>query len=123
MSTIGPTLHVRGEVHSNEDLVIAGRVEGNVHVQDGKLTIDTQGCIVGDVRGKHITIRGSVLGTVSGSERIELGASASVAGDLSANHVVLVDGACFSGHIDMNRRTIAAAVARHMAQQEPVGHR
>ena len=118
MSTIGPTLHVRGEVHSNEDLVIEGRVEGNVHVQDAGLTVETQACIEGDIRGRRITIRGAVRGTVWGSERIELAASASVAGDLSANHVVVVDGAWFNGHIDMNRRTIAAAVARHIAEQE-----
>ena len=118
MSTIGPTLHVRGEVHGNEDLVIEGRVEGDVHVQEGSLTVEAQARIEGDIRGRRITIRGAVRGTVSGSERIELGASASVLGDLSANHVVLLDGASFNGHIDMNRRTIAAAVARHMAAQD-----
>ena len=118
MSTIGPTLHVRGEVHSTEDLVIEGRVEGNIQAQGVNLTTGTQACIQGDIRGKRITIRGTVRGTVSASERIELGASASVTGDLSANHVVVVDGAWFSGHIDMNRRTIAAAVARHIAEQE-----
>lgn len=120
MATIGPTLHVRGEVHSGEDLVIEGRVEGTVQVPDASLTIESQACIDGDIRGRRIAIRGSVRGTVSGSDRIELDASASVTGDLSANHVVVVDGAWFSGRIDMNRRTIAFKVARHKAEQDRV---
>lgn len=119
MATIGPTMHVRGSVHSTEDLVIEGRVEGIVRVPDASLTIESHACIDGDVRGWRIAIRGSVRGTVSGSDRIEVDASASVAGDLSANHVIVVDGASFNGRIDMNRRTIALKVARHKARQAP----
>ena len=117
-ATIGPTVHVRGAIRSSEDLVIEGRVDGAVQVPDACLTIESDASIDGDIRGWRVTIRGSVRGTVSGSDRIELDASASVAGDLSANHVVVVDGARFNGRIDMNRRTIAHKVARHKAEQE-----
>ena len=118
IATIGPTVHVRGEVYSGEDLVIEGRVEGAVRVPNANLTIESQACVDGDIHGRRIAIRGSVRGTVSGTDRIDVDASASVAGDLSANHVVVVDGAWFKGRIDMNRRTIAYKVARHRAEQE-----
>ena len=118
MTTIGPSLHILGEVHSDEDLVIEGRVEGSIQIRDATLTIGSQARIEADIRGKRITIRGVVGGTISASDRIELDASAAVTGDLSANQVVVVEGAYFNGRIDMNQRTIAATVARHKAEQE-----
>jgi cytoskeletal protein CcmA (bactofilin family) len=63
-----------------------------------------------------VIVFGSVKGNITAGERIELAATARVTGDLSCDVVVLTDGAWFHGHIDMNRRTIAARVAHYMAQ-------
>lgn len=84
-------------------------------MSDAALTIGARARIDGDVRAKRLQIHGAVCGAVSASERIELSASASVTGSLSADHVVIAEGAFVSGHVDMNRRTIAARVARHQA--------
>ena len=44
-------------------------------------------------------------------ERIELAASSKVDGTLSAERVVIADGARFNGSVDMGRRTIATKMA------------
>jgi cytoskeletal protein CcmA (bactofilin family) len=118
MNTIGPYVHIVGEVRSDEDLLVEGRIEGHIHVGDAALTIGPPATIHADVRGRTITIRGDVRGTISAAERIELAASASVNGYLTANHVIIVEGARFNGRIDMGRRAIAATVARYRAEQE-----
>jgi cytoskeletal protein CcmA (bactofilin family) len=40
-----------------------------------------------------------------------------VTGNLSANQIVIEEGATFNGRIDMDRRTIAAKVAQYKAAQ------
>jgi cytoskeletal protein CcmA (bactofilin family) len=115
MATLPASLQVVGEVHSEEDLVIEGRVQGNIHMAAGTLTIGEQARIDGDIRAIRIHVHGTVCGAISASERIEIAASASVTGSLSADHVVIIEGGLVNGHIDMNRRTIAARVARHQA--------
>lgn len=115
MATIPASLHIVGEVHSEEDLTVEGTVRGDINMSDATLTIGAQARIDGDIRAKRLHIDGAVSGAVSASERIQLSASASVTGSLSADHVVIAEGAFVSGHIDMNRRTIAARVARHQA--------
>ena len=117
MTTLGESLVITGEVTSDEDLVIAGRVNGSVIVRGGTLTIAEQARLRSDLRGHSVLVRGQVHGAVSASERIELDASADVTGSLSANRVVLADGARFQGAIDMGQRTIAAKVARYKAAQ------
>ena len=113
MATIPASTHIVGDIRTDEDMTIDGVVEGNIHVADADLTIAERAQVKGDVRARRIHVRGAVSGTVSALERIELMASASVSGHVSADHVVVIDGARVNAKIDMNRRTIAAMVARH----------
>ena len=113
MVTIPAPLHIIGELYSDEDLLIEGRVEGNIHVPNAIVTIADQAHIEADIRGKRVHIRGTVRGTISASEHVEMAVSASVTGNVTANHVVILEGAGFNGRIDMNQRTVAARVARH----------
>ena len=116
MTRIGPSIAIAGDISSDEDLQIDGRVSGQIVTRGGTLTVGTDAKIDADVRGTRVTVLGSVQGNISASERIELGASAQVTGALSANFVVVADGARFNGRIDMDKRTIAAAVAHHRDQ-------
>ena len=115
MATIAAPFHIVGELSSDEDLTIEGRVEGHIHVPNASVTIGDQAHVEADIRGKRVEIRGTVRGTISATEQIALTESALVDGHVSADQVVIAEGAGFNGRIDMNRRTIAARVARHKA--------
>lgn len=115
MTTLGQSITVTGNLQCDEDLVIQGRVKGDVTVRGGALTIDEAARLESDVRGPRVVIRGYLKGNVQASERIELHATANVTGSLSANRVVVADGATFHGGIDMGQRTIAAKMAQYKA--------
>jgi cytoskeletal protein CcmA (bactofilin family) len=113
MTTLGASLVITGELTSDEDLTINGRVHGPVSIRNATLIVAESAVLESDVRAARIVIRGAVAGAVSASERIELQPTAVVSGSLSANHVIIADGGTFNGRIDMDRRTIAARVAQH----------
>jgi cytoskeletal protein CcmA (bactofilin family) len=115
MTTIGPSVTFSGELTSTEDLRIEGRIDGHVIVREAALVIGQSAHVKADVRGVRVIVEGRVDGSIAASERIELTPSAHVEGSLSANQVVLVDGARFSGRIDMDQRTIAAKLAQYKA--------
>lgn len=117
MTTIGPSIAIQGELSSTESLRVDGHVRGHIVLREAELTIGQSARVDADVRGVRVLILGTVNGNVSASERIELGASANVTGGLTANRVVIVEGARFSGRIDMDRRTIAAKIAQYRADQ------
>jgi cytoskeletal protein CcmA (bactofilin family) len=117
MASIGRSVVITGEITSDEDLQIDGQFRGQIHLREtAVLTIGPQAQVEADLRGARITVLGTVNGNIAATERIELGASANVTGNLSANHVVLVDGTRFHGRIDMDRRTIAVKVAQYKAE-------
>ena len=117
MTNIGPGITINGELTSNESLRLDGSVSGQVLLRDAELTIGQSARVDADVRATRVLVLGTVNGNIAASERIELGANASVTGSLSANKVVIVDGARFSGRVDMNKRTIAAKIAQFKETQ------
>jgi len=116
-TTIGPTVSFSGDLTNDGDLLIEGQIGGHITVREGSLTIGESGKVKADIRGARVLVLGQVTGSIVASERIELAASATVDGSLSANRVVIADGARFSGRIDMDQRTIAAKIAQYKAAQ------
>ncbi len=118
MTRLGRSLVLTGELTSDEDVAIDGQVHGRVSVRDATVTVGEHAQVDADVRCGRAQIHGTVTGTVSATQHIQLHASAHVNGDLSANQVVIADGARFDGRIDMDQRTIAARVAHFKAEQQ-----
>jgi cytoskeletal protein CcmA (bactofilin family) len=96
MTTIGASLIITGEITCDEDLTIAGTIRGSVSIRNGSLTVTERAVLDSNVRAPRIVI-----------------GAAKVNGSLSANQVVVADTATFNGQIDMDRRTIAAKVAKY----------
>ena len=117
MTRIGPSFVISGELQSSEDTVIEGRVDGHVRIKDAPLTITRGGAVRADVHGVRVLVQGQLKGSISATERIELAASAQVEGALSANQVIITEGARFDGGIDMRRRTIESKMAQYRSQQ------
>lgn len=120
MTTIGPSAAFSGELTSDEDLHIEGQFDGHILVRGGAVMIAASGHVTADIRAARVFVRGTVSGFITASERIELASGANVQGSLSANQVVIADGARFNGHVDMGRRTVAALVAHYKAGTSPV---
>ena len=115
MTHIGPSIRITGDVSSEEDLTIHGRVKGRVVLRDHTVVVAPEAHVDAEVRGSRVIVLGEVKGAVNAEQRIELGPSSTVTGSLSANQVVLIEGARFNGRIDMGQRTIAAKLASYKA--------
>lgn len=113
MTIIGPSLVIRGEVTSDEPVTIHGRVKGHIVMRNATLTLSEVGRVDGTIRGTRVVVGGTMNGPVQATEHVELRRTAKVDGSLSADQVVIADGALFHGGIDMARRTLAIKVAQY----------
>lgn len=102
VAVIGPKIRFIGELVGEEDLIIQGSVEGTIDLKGHNLTIGEHGSIKANLMAKTITIKGQVEGDIFGQERVSIMSSSSVKGNLSAERVILEDGAKFRGSIDMD---------------------
>ncbi len=98
---IGKGITIRGSLSGGGDLVIEGRVEGQISLKN-HLTIETSGRVEADIRADELTINGEASGNIDASARVAINNSARVHGDVKAPRVVIEDGAVFNGTIEMD---------------------
>jgi len=101
MATIGRSIAIKGEVTGNEDLLIQGKVDGSVDLQQHSVTVGPDGEVHASIVGRVVMVEGKVEGNITAEEQVILRSSASVQGDITAPRVVLEDGARFRGGVDM----------------------
>ncbi len=107
VSVLGPTLYFKGDLTAEEDLLIQGRVEGSItHTQ--RLTVGAQGTVKANIRAQLIIVEGTVEGDLQAEKAIFIKESAKVIGNIYAPVVSILEGASFSGNIDMDGKRAAA---------------
>lgn len=123
-ATIGRSITVRGDVTGDEDLLIQGRVEGNVDLQQHAVTVGADGEVIASIVGRVVMVEGRVEGNIDAAEQIVLRSSSHVRGDLAAPKVVLENGARFRGLVDMGEGDeLAPLRSRVEARSAPVATR
>ena len=98
---IGRGISIRGNLSGAEDLVIEGKLEGRISI-DNHLTIEENGVVQAEIEAKTLTIKGTVRGNIVAGDRVAVLATARVTGDIRAPRVMIEDGGSFKGHIDMD---------------------
>ncbi len=97
---IGQSVVVEGRITSSQDLRIDGKVDGTIEVGDHQLTVGARAAVKANLVAKSILISGTVIGNVTATERLDLQATGSVEGDITAPRLVMVDGAIVKGKVD-----------------------
>jgi cytoskeletal protein CcmA (bactofilin family) len=100
---LGTSLHVKGEITGNEDLMIDGTVEGLVQLEDRKLTVGASAKLTADVIAREVVVYGNVKGNLRARDRIEIKKDGSVVGDLTTARIMIEDGAYFKGSIEIDK--------------------
>jgi cytoskeletal protein CcmA (bactofilin family) len=111
-ASIGKSLVVKGHITGKEDLVIDGRLEGDVELPENRLTVGQTGHVQGGIRAREIIVIGTVQGNLEASERVEIKKNARVIGDLKAMRPVIEDEAYFKGNVETIRVDAPKQAAR-----------
>ena len=119
MTTIGASLLIVGEISSQEDITIHGRVKGQIRMEEGSLLFTPESNVDAEVEGTRVTIQGTLAGSVAAAGRIELTPTADVSGMLTSCAVVMHDGATFNGMIDVDRQTAKGSPRLKVASAAP----
>src|ERR1700730_10502907 len=105
-SVLGPTLYFKGDLSAEEDLLIQGRVEGSItHTQ--RLTVGPQGTVKANIKAQLIIVEGTVDGDLQAEKSVFVKETPKVCGHIYSPTVSIVEGANFTGSIDMDGKKAA----------------
>ena len=100
---LGATLTIRGEITSEEDLQIDGKVQGPISLQGRRLTIGRTAELHSDVTANEVIVYGKLTGDLCARDRVEIKKDGSVSGDVTTARVSIEDGADFKGRMEIDR--------------------
>lgn len=117
---LGATIVVKGEITSDEDLQIDGKVEGPVLLRENRLTVGRTAHLNSEVTAREIVVFGKVTGNLHARDRVEIKKDGQVIGDITTTRISLEEGAYFKGHIEIERNASQASESKQ-TEELPVG--
>lgn len=127
---LGAATRIIGDIEFKGGLHLDGRVQGNIVStpgEDAVLSVSPQGVVEGNVAVPEVVLNGTVKGDVVANERVELGATARVVGNVIYNLIEMASGAEVNGKLihKVPRKSAAAggtsSEADSARQEGPVG--
>lgn len=100
-SWVGTATRFEGELVADEDVEIQGLVEGRVCARRSRVTVGREGFVKSKIEARAVRISGTVRGSVTAEDWVEIKPGAFVRGDVRAPRVILHDGAIVTGRLDM----------------------
>lgn len=101
--TITSTLLIKGEVRGSEDLYIDGEVQGTIQLSNGRVTVGPHGKIAANVDAREIIVRGKVTGGLRGRDRVEIGSTGEVRGNIETSRIAIGEGAQIHSKVEIAR--------------------
>ena len=99
VATIGPSLVIKGEIFGDEEMMIEGTIDGELDLQQNRLTVAKRGKIDARIAAKAVVVNGCVKGTIKATEHISIREGAWVEADITAPRIAISGEAYFRGRV------------------------
>ena len=101
-SHVNEGTEIDGKITFTGTVLLNGRVRGEI-VSNDTLVVGEKGVINASIRSGVVEVAGEVMGNIMATERIELHASCRVYGDIEAPVVTIEEGALLEGQCRMTK--------------------
>ena len=99
-SILGPEVEIRGDVNVTGDLLIYGKVLGNINSK-GTVNSANGSLVKGNITAGNASISGEVQGDLDIESKVVLGKNSYLSGNLKAAIITIEEGAKFDGMCKM----------------------
>ena len=99
-SILGPEVEIRGDVNVTGDLLIYGKVFGNINSK-GTVNSANGSLVKGNITAGNASISGEVQGDLDIESKVVLGKNSYLSGNLKAAIITIEEGAKFDGMCKM----------------------
>src|SRR3954453_14051550 len=96
--TLGTGDSLEGKLTYAGSINVQGRVEGELRI-GGNIEVASGASVKALIDASSVTVRGDLEGPVTAREKVLLGRSAKLNGDVTAKRLQIEDGASLNGHV------------------------
>ena len=92
-------------------------MQGSIRLSEGRVTVGPHGKISADVDAREVIVRGKVKGAVKGRDRVEVGRTGEIRGDILTSRLAIEEGAQMHSKVEITRA--AASQTSRPAETSP----
>ncbi|HEX5790280.1 MAG TPA: polymer-forming cytoskeletal protein [Luteolibacter sp.] len=93
-------IEITGTIRFTNDMIIDGKVEGEITSDKGRVTIGENASIKGDITAGEVKVYGKIEGKIT-SQRCELKSQSKIHGDIKSKIFSMEEGAALSGRTEI----------------------
>jgi cytoskeletal protein CcmA (bactofilin family) len=108
-SIIGAGTVIKGDLDSNGDVRIDGKIIGNITAK-AKILIGPEGVVEGDIASQQADVLGKVSGNVNVEDLLHIRGKAVISGNISAGKLQIEPTATFNGQCHMGSNVVPLIV-------------
>lgn len=102
---ISQGIRIKGEVTGTEDLFVDGLVEGKLNLTANScLTVGPNGNVKADLIAREIIVRGRVEGKVIARDKLQIGSTGQITGEVQTDRLAIEDGALLRGKVEAGKQ-------------------
>lgn len=98
--TLGPGDSLDGKLNYNGHLTVQGQAQGEFRIS-GNFEAGNGSTVKALIEGANVTIKGDVEGVLTARDKLTIGKSGKMSGDVTVKRLQIEDGAHFNGHVRM----------------------
>jgi cytoskeletal protein CcmA (bactofilin family) len=102
-TTLGKSVVIKGEITGRENVFVDGEMEGSIRLTDANVTVGPAGRVTAGIEAREIEVHGQVRGTLQAAERVRIGRSGKLYGDVVTRRIAVEEGAVIQGSVDTAR--------------------
>jgi cytoskeletal protein CcmA (bactofilin family) len=104
-TSISNRIFIVGNIKAERDLIINGKVKGNIEIKNHSFFLGPSGRLQGKIHGLNVRIRGQMKGEIKATGRVEITREAKFSGKIKCKSVSVEKGAYFHADVDLGRKS------------------
>ena len=104
-TSISNLIFIVGDINAEADLIINGKVKGNVEIKNHSFFLGPSGRLQGKIHGLNVRIRGQMKGEIKATGKVEITLEAKFEGKINCKSISVEKGAYFQADVDLGRKS------------------
>jgi cytoskeletal protein CcmA (bactofilin family) len=107
-------IKIKGEISGHGDLFLDGEFEGKICLASGTFRVGPNARVRAEIEAPEVIIRGEVIGTLKACQRVHIGSTGKLTGDMETRGIVIEDGAVLVSKVAVPQAAVAEVSAGEM---------
>ncbi len=104
-TSINSHTNIVGNIRAEEDLIINGKLKGNVEIRNHSFFLGPSGRLKGNIFGQKVRIRGHMQGDIIATGKVEITREAKFSGKIISRSITVEKGAHFDADVKLGQES------------------